>query len=89
MRVLVIGATGATGQEMVKQAEERGHAVTALVHDAAILTNGPAKGQAEVRALTELSGTYAGKISRADVAGFCLSELADNRYLAQAPVITY
>ena len=54
-----------------------------------IMTNGAAKGQLAVRALTDLTGKYAGTISRADVAGFCLSELADGRYVGQAPVITY
>jgi hypothetical protein len=32
---------------------------------------------------------YAGTISRADVAAFCLRELADGRFQGQAPVITY
>jgi len=54
-----------------------------------IMTNGAAKGHAAVRALTDLAGKYAGTISRADVAGFCLSDLADGRYVGQAPVITY
>lgn len=54
-----------------------------------ILNDGPAKGQTAVRALTDLAGKYAGTISRADVAGFCLSELEDGRYQNQAPVITY
>ncbi len=54
-----------------------------------LLTNGPAKGQPVVRALTDLTGVYAGTISRADVAGFCLNELKDGRYQNRAPVITY
>jgi putative NADH-flavin reductase len=54
-----------------------------------ILTNGAAKGQTAVRALTELAGAYAGNISRADVAAFCLRELADGHFQGQAPVITY
>jgi putative NADH-flavin reductase len=33
MRVLIIGATGGTGRELVAQALERGHTVTALVRD--------------------------------------------------------
>lgn len=32
MRILVLGAGGGTGEELVKQAESRGHQVTALVH---------------------------------------------------------
>ena len=35
MKLLVIGATGATGKEIVNQALAQGHAVTALVRDAA------------------------------------------------------
>ena len=54
-----------------------------------LLTNGTTKGQAAVRAITDLAGIYAGTISRADVAEFCLRELVDARYLNQAPVITY
>jgi len=54
-----------------------------------ILTDGPAQGQTAVRAFTDLTGVTAGKISRADVAGFCLKELADGTYLSQAPLITY
>jgi putative NADH-flavin reductase len=54
-----------------------------------LLTNGAAKGQTAVRALIELADVYAGNISRADVAEFCLLELMDGRYLNKAPVITY
>ena len=54
-----------------------------------ILTNGPAKGEQAVRALTDLTGIHSGLISRADVAAFCLRELVDGFYLHQAPVITY
>ena len=52
------------------------------------LTNGPAKGLASVRALTDLTGVQAGFIRRADVAAFCLREMTDGRYRQQAPVIT-
>ncbi len=54
-----------------------------------LLTNGVAKGQTAVRALTDLADMVAGNISRADMAEFCLRELVDDRYLNQAPVITY
>ena len=37
MNVAVFGATGGTGRELVKQALERGHAVTAFVRDGAPL----------------------------------------------------
>ena len=36
-RVLIVGATGGTGRQLVAQALERGHAVTALVRDASRL----------------------------------------------------
>jgi putative NADH-flavin reductase len=51
------------------------------------LTNGPLMGN--VRALSDLTGVTAGRISRADVARFILEELAANRYLRQAPLLTY
>jgi len=54
-----------------------------------LLTNGAARGEGAVRVLTDLAGVHASNISRADVAGFCLRELADGRYQRQAPVITY
>jgi len=54
----------------------------------AILTNGAAKGVEAVRAFTVLAGVNVGTISRADVAAFCLRDLADGRYRRQAPVIT-
>jgi putative NADH-flavin reductase len=37
-RVLVLGATGGTGRQVVTQALERGHTVTALVRDASRIT---------------------------------------------------
>jgi putative NADH-flavin reductase len=37
MRLLIFGATGGTGRELVRQALERGHAVTAFVRDPAAL----------------------------------------------------
>jgi uncharacterized protein len=35
MRIAILGATGGTGIELVGQALERGHAVTAFVRDPA------------------------------------------------------
>lgn len=52
-----------------------------------ILTNGPATGKC--RAVTDLAGVRIGSISRADVAAFMLAQLTIDRYLRQAPVITY
>ena len=54
----------------------------------ALLTNGAAKGVDAIRAFNDLAGVKVGKISRRDVAAFCLRELADGRYRGQAPVIT-
>jgi putative NADH-flavin reductase len=53
----------------------------------AFLTNGPLTGHYQV--ITDLSGITAGKISRADVAHFMLTELSANRYLGQTPLLTY
>ena len=52
-----------------------------------ILSNGPLTGN--YRALTDLSGVTARRISRADVAHFMLKELESNRYLGQTPLLTY
>ncbi len=51
------------------------------------LTNGPETG--EYRALTDLEGVTAGKISRSDVANFMLKELEANKFLRKTPLITY
>jgi putative NADH-flavin reductase len=53
----------------------------------AFLTNGPLTGN--YRVLIDLSGITAGKISRADVAHFMLTELSAKRYLRQTPLLTY
>ena len=55
----------------------------------AILGNGAPKGLAAVHAFTQLAGIHVSKIRRADVAAFCLRELADSRYQRQVPIITY
>jgi putative NADH-flavin reductase len=51
------------------------------------LTNGPLTGN--YRALTDLTGVTARRISRADVAHFILEELATSRYVRQTPLLTY
>lgn len=51
------------------------------------LTNGPLTGT--YRTLTELEGVKAGKISRADVAHFILSEINKKQYLSNTPLLTY
>ena len=68
----------------------------ALVRDASLewvivrpgfLTNGPLTGT--YRALTDLAGVTAGKISRADVAHFILTEIQTKQYLFKTPLLTY
>ncbi len=51
------------------------------------LTNGPKRGR--YRAITDLTGVKAGKISRADVAHFILAQLASPTFLRQTPLLTY
>ncbi len=51
------------------------------------LTNGPRTER--YRALTELEGVKAGKISRADVAHFILTQLESMSHLRQTPLLTY
>jgi putative NADH-flavin reductase len=51
------------------------------------LTNGPLTGT--YRVLTELTGVKAGKISRADVAHFMLTQLQTPTFLRQSPLLTY
>ncbi len=50
------------------------------------LTNGPATGL--TRVLTNLEGVTAGKISRADVAGFIVEQLASDEYRKTAVLLT-
>jgi uncharacterized protein YbjT (DUF2867 family) len=42
-----------------------------------------------VRALTDLSGFHGGRVARADVAKFLVGQLSGDRYLRQAPLITW
>ena len=51
------------------------------------LTNGPMRGR--YRILTDLTGEKAGKISRADVAHFILTQLASPGYVKQTPLMSY
>ena len=51
------------------------------------LTNGPLTGT--YRALTALEGVKAGKISRADVAHFILTEITQKQYLSKTPLLIY
>lgn len=53
----------------------------------AFLTNGPLTGK--YRAITDLEGVTAEKISRSDVAHFMLNELDYNKFLRQTPLVTY
>jgi putative NADH-flavin reductase len=51
------------------------------------LTNGSLTGK--YRALTDLTGITAGRISRADVGHFMLQQLESEEYLRQTPLLTY
>src|SRR5437588_63469 len=51
------------------------------------LTNGPRTGK--YRALVDLKGVKAGKISRQDVADFILREATELKYKGQTPLLTY
>jgi putative NADH-flavin reductase len=51
------------------------------------LTDGPRTGK--YRALTNLEGVKAGKISRADVADFIVKEAAEMKFLGKTPLLTY
>ncbi len=51
------------------------------------LTNGPATGK--YRALTDLTGVKAGRISRSDVAKFMLEQAKSPTFLRQTPLLTY
>ena len=51
------------------------------------LTNGPLSGK--YRVLTDLIGVKAGKISRADVAHFILTQLNSMTHVRQTPLLTY
>lgn len=65
----------------------RGSGLDWVIVRPAILTGGPATGSC--RAVTDLAGLNAGKVSRADVAAFMLDQLASDAYLGKAPVLTY
>jgi putative NADH-flavin reductase len=51
------------------------------------LTNGPRTGK--YRAIDDLSGVTAGKISRADVADFMLKQLVTPTHFRKTPLLTY
>ena len=52
-----------------------------------VLNDGPARG--DIRAVTDLSGVHGGKITRADVARFVVSQLSDDAWLRQAPLVSW
>lgn len=58
-----------------------------LIVRPAALTNGPRTGI--YRAITNLTGVTAGKISRADVADFILNQLENPSLFKQTPLLTY
>jgi len=51
------------------------------------LTNGPRTGR--YRALTDLRGIHGGRISRADVADFMLSQAKSPQFIGQTPMLIY
>jgi hypothetical protein len=51
------------------------------------LTNGPRTGR--YRALTDLQGIKGGKISRADVADFMLSQAKSPHFIGKTPLLIY
>jgi len=51
------------------------------------LTNGPQTGR--YRALTDLKGIHGGRISRADVADFMLSQARSPQFVGQTPLLIY
>lgn len=51
------------------------------------LTNGPRTGR--YRALTDMRGLHGGKISRADVADFILTQARSPQFLGRAPMLIY
>jgi putative NADH-flavin reductase len=51
------------------------------------LTNGPRTGR--YRALTDLRGIHGGRISRADVADFMLSQAKSPQFIGQTPLLIY
>ena len=88
MRILVIGATGGTGRELVRQGLERGciRAQTGAAPDRGpgVLTDGPKRGK--VRAGEEVGHWLRSvRVSRADVAAFMLDQLTDDTFLRRAP----
>lgn len=59
MKLLVLGATGATGQQIVTQALERAHEVTAFVRDPDKLTIGRDRVRVVTGSVTEAGGALA------------------------------
>lgn len=79
MRLLILGATGATGQHLLEQALAEGHEVTAIVRD-------PSKVTTKHERLRVVKGR-ANKIARKDVAAFMLKELASGTHAGQMPLL--
>ncbi len=86
MNIIIFGATGGTGQELVKQALEQGHTVTAFVRPVN-LTNGERIGI--YKHGFDANENIKLKISRADVADFMLKQLTSNTYLHKTPGLSY
>ena len=70
-----------------QEAIVRASRVEWLIVRPGFLTNGPTTGK--YRAIENLSGVTAGKISRADVADFMLKQLTTPTHFGKAPLLTY
>jgi hypothetical protein len=83
--ILIIGATGGTSRQLVKQALELGHYVTALARKPVRQhprPDGPARGK--YRHGPNVGNFISTRISRANVADFMLRQLTDDEYLGTA-----
>lgn len=69
-------------EEIVRQSD-----VDWIIVRPGFLTNGPLRG--EYRTVTDMTGVKAGKISRADVAHFILSQLATPTFLKKTVLLAY
>jgi uncharacterized protein YbjT (DUF2867 family) len=69
-----------------QEAEIRASGLDWTIVRPTVLTDGPATGA--VRALTDLTGFHGGRISRADVANFVITECARAEWKGKAPLIT-
>jgi putative NADH-flavin reductase len=82
MHISIMGASRGVGFQLLKESD-----IDWIIVRPGFLTNGPRRGR--YRAITDLTGVKAGKISRADVAHFILAQLASPTFLRQSLLLTY